>query len=50
MAIRTEALRGRAAARGKPLSRRARRRSRMAPIAKHAVLILAGIIILFPIA
>ena len=50
MAIRTETLRRRTAARREPLSRRARRRNRLAPIAKHLVLILSCGIILFPIA
>jgi ABC-type glycerol-3-phosphate transport system permease component len=34
----------------KPLSQQARRRSRLAPIAKHAVLLFACVIVLFPIA
>ena len=50
MATRTETLRRRTLAARKPLSRQARRRSRLAPIAKHAVLIFACVIILFPIA
>jgi ABC-type glycerol-3-phosphate transport system permease component len=50
MATRTETLRRRPLAVRKPLSRQARRRSRLAPIAKHAVLIFACVIILFPIA
>ena len=50
MATRTETLRRRTAARREPLSRRARRRNRLAPIAKHLVLILSCGIILFPIA
>src|ERR671937_321481 len=40
----------RAVAARKPLPRRARRRSRFAPVAKHAVLILSCGIILFPLA
>ena len=50
MATRTETLRRRPLAARKPLSRQARRRSRLVPIAKHAVLIFACVIILFPIA
>jgi ABC-type glycerol-3-phosphate transport system permease component len=50
VAIRTETLRGRTLARREPLSRRARRRSRLGPITKHLVLILSCVIILFPIA
>src|SRR5262249_26840079 len=50
MAIRTETLRRRSQVARKPLSRQARRRSRVAPIAKHAVLIFACVIVLFPIA
>jgi ABC-type glycerol-3-phosphate transport system permease component len=50
MAIRTETLRRRAVAVRKPLSRQARRRSRLTPIAKHAVLVFSCVIILFPIA
>ena len=50
MAIRTETLRRRPVAVRKPLSQHARRRSRLAPIAKHAVLVFSCLIILFPIA
>jgi len=50
MAIRTETLRRRPVAVRKPLSRHARRRSRLTPIAKHAVLVFSCAIILFPIA
>jgi multiple sugar transport system permease protein len=50
MAIRTETLRRRTQVERRPLSRRARRRSRLAPIAKHAVIIFACLIVLFPIA
>jgi ABC-type glycerol-3-phosphate transport system permease component len=50
MAIRTETLRRRPQAVRRPLSRRMRRRSRLAPIAKHAVIIFACLIVLFPIA
>jgi ABC-type glycerol-3-phosphate transport system permease component len=50
VAIRTETLRRRPRAERKPLSRRVRRRSRLAPIAKHLVLILTCGIILFPLA
>jgi ABC-type glycerol-3-phosphate transport system permease component len=50
VAIRTETLRRRPVAVRKPLSRHARRRSRLTPIAKHAVLIFSCVIILFPIA
>jgi ABC-type glycerol-3-phosphate transport system permease component len=50
LAIRTETIRRRPAAAPRPLPRRARRRSRIAPIAKHFVLILSCGIILFPLA
>jgi ABC-type glycerol-3-phosphate transport system permease component len=50
LAIRTETIRRRPAAAPRPLPRRARRRSRLAPIAKHFVLILSCGIILFPLA
>jgi ABC-type glycerol-3-phosphate transport system permease component len=50
LAIRTETVRRRPAAAPRPLPRRARRRSRIAPIAKHFVLILSCGIILFPLA
>ena len=50
MAIRTETIRRRPVAERKPLPRRARRRSRLAPIAKHLILILSCGIILFPLA
>jgi ABC-type glycerol-3-phosphate transport system permease component len=50
VAIRTETLRRRTAETHKPLSRRVRRRSRLAPVAKHLVLILTCGIILFPLA
>jgi ABC-type glycerol-3-phosphate transport system permease component len=50
VAIRTETLRRRTAEAHKPLSRHVRRRSRLAPIAKHLVLILTCGIILFPLA
>jgi ABC-type glycerol-3-phosphate transport system permease component len=50
MAIRTETIRRRPASATKPLPRRARRRSRLAPVAKHVVLILSCGSILFPLA
>jgi ABC-type glycerol-3-phosphate transport system permease component len=50
MAIRTETIRRRPASATRPLPRRARRRSRLAPVAKHLVLILSCGIILFPLA
>lgn len=50
MAIRTETIRRRPAAATRPLPRRARRRSRLAPVAKHIVLILSCASILFPLA
>jgi ABC-type glycerol-3-phosphate transport system permease component len=50
VAVRTETIRRRAEAERKPLPRRARRRSRLGPIAKHLVLILSCGIILFPLA
>jgi ABC-type glycerol-3-phosphate transport system permease component len=48
VAVRTERLRGGTKAKGRPLPRRARR-SRLGPIAKHAILIFACVIILFPL-
>jgi multiple sugar transport system permease protein len=50
MAIRTETIRRRPASATRPLPRRARRRSRLAPVAKHVVLILSCASILFPLA
>ncbi len=50
MAIRTETIRHRPLAARRPLPGRARRRSRLAPVAKHLVLILSCGIILFPLA
>jgi ABC-type glycerol-3-phosphate transport system permease component len=50
VAIRTETIRRRPVAERQPLPRRARRRSRLAPIAKHLILILSCGIILFPLA
>jgi ABC-type glycerol-3-phosphate transport system permease component len=50
VAVRTETIRRRAEAERKPLPRRAHRRSRLGPIAKHLVLILSCGIILFPLA
>lgn len=50
MAIRTETVRRRPAVAEKRLPRRARRRSRLAPVAKHLILILSCAVILFPIA
>jgi ABC-type glycerol-3-phosphate transport system permease component len=49
VAVRSETIQRRPLAARKPLPRRARR-SRLAPIAKHAVLILACVIVLFPLA
>jgi multiple sugar transport system permease protein len=50
LAIRTETIQRRPVAARRPLPRRARRRSRLAPVAKHLVLILSCGIILFPLA